>query len=115
MSEPQTMLEKVARAIADSGSLGVTLAYSKPQDTDTETIRRCREADTLLALNAARAALEAMREPTEGMKTAGMEAQSEEHWPDPWPLAKDGYELAPDYITAGLVWWHMITAALEGK
>ena len=111
MSEPQTMLEKVARAIWQAREKRMP-GRGQRMEPDNWDMHSGAWASTL---GDARAALEAMLEPTEGMKTAGMEAQSEEHWPDPWPLAKDGYELAPDYITAGLVWWHMITAALEGK
>ena len=105
-----TMLEKVARAIGDTFAAQQERLVAAAMSGNAST----PVYDEVLAA-VARAALEAMREPTPLMQTAGMEAQSEEHWPDPWPLAKDGYELAPDYITAGLVWWHMITAALEGK
>ena len=102
-----TMLEKIARAIAASS--GVLDGFDQRRD-GTVVVPSWHKF-----IPQARAALEAMKTPTEGMRTAGKEAQSEENWPDPWPQSSDGYDLAPDYITTELVWEHMINAALEGK
>lgn len=50
------MIERVARALAGH-LMGVNLAFTEPDATDTPTIVSLREADTLRALSGARAAL----------------------------------------------------------
>lgn len=64
------MVERVARALADGGHLGVTLAFSEARPTDSGTATALRKHDTERAIAAARAALEAMREPTGAMISA---------------------------------------------
>lgn len=62
-----SMIERVARVLADGGHMGVTLAFIEQQDTDAGSIPLLRQADTAKAISAARAAIEAMREPTDAM------------------------------------------------
>lgn len=97
-----TMLEKVARAV-DEALNDNSIAFMKPSGVDSETVRQCREADTKRAFRAARAAIEAMREPTEAMVEADM------------PLG--GYGFGDDVYSADPkeVWQAMIDAALAEK
>lgn len=55
------MIERVARALADGGHLGVTLAF-RIDDADKGSIPRISLRDTERAMAAARAAIEAMRD-----------------------------------------------------
>lgn len=71
------------------------------------------ELDQLRLREAARAAIEAMREPTEAMKDAGYEALLEDNWPEVWPKDQDGAEYVTEYIEMMLVWPAMIDAALS--
>lgn len=88
------MVERVARAIVPA--LGMTIAFSEPHVSDTPTIRRTREADTAKALEIARAAIEAMIEPTEAMLKASYKI--------------DGYRTdGPDHKD---VWQAMLFAAI---
>lgn len=91
------MVERVARAVNEH--LGVSLAFTEPSATDTPTIAKCRIADTERAMAIARAAIEAMRSPTEAMRSAVDKAEDEggyiaaayEHieWGKAWPVAID--------------------------
>lgn len=63
------MIERVALAVADH--LGVNLAFTEAMESDTSVVAACRKADTARALAIARAAIEAMRLPTETMTEAG--------------------------------------------
>ena len=101
MSEPQTMLEKVARAIATGlGYEWDTLYASKGEWTADRGSRHDINVPYKPDfLEAARAALEAMREPTEGM-------------------AKAPYAMGMSYMSqwdAYTSFLYMINAALEGK
>lgn len=63
------MVERVAQAI-DAALNDTSLAFTTESPHDTDTIRKCRIADTERAIRCARAAIEAMREPTERMMAA---------------------------------------------
>lgn len=89
------MVERVARALADSGHLGVSLAFEPIHDTDKGSIPLLKRHDTERATALARAAIEAMRGPTTAMVVAGTD------------------KMESGAGQTGLtVWWAMIDAAL---
>lgn len=89
-----TMIEKVARAISPTCW----------NDTLTEMMRPdAIETGRLLALESARAAIEAMREPTDAMCEAGAR-----YYHDNW---RPGH--AKEDTNMALIWTDMIDAALS--
>lgn len=60
----------------------------------------------------AKAAIEAMREPTETMLDAGYVSQLPDNWPNPWPADGNGAELTSEYVRAHTAYRAMIDAAL---
>lgn len=101
-------VERVARALSDGGHLGVSLAFTEPMASDTETIRKCRVVDTERALRAARAAIEALRIPSEAMVEAGQKTNNLLKEPDP----PNAFEfLSRDEMTEA--WEAMIDQALK--
>lgn len=88
--QAMTMLEKMARAICKS-------AYGKSPGSDPENWERFADLYWMNHLDGARAALQAMLEPSEGMVAAGKEC---------WP---------PRSFPTKASFRAMIQAALEGK
>jgi hypothetical protein len=72
------MLERVARALVEGGHMGVSLGFTETRPNDFGSVPLLRARDTERALAAARAAIEAMREPTEAMMEALHDALDEE-------------------------------------
>lgn len=65
------MIERVARALDAGGHFGSSLAFTEPKPSDTGTILFfLRKYDTERAIACARAAIEAMREPTAKMSAS---------------------------------------------
>lgn len=64
------LVEKVARAIHDASN-ETSIAFMADLPSDTDTIRLLRVADTEKRMAQARAAIEAMKKPTEEMMQAG--------------------------------------------
>jgi len=102
MPDSMDIVERVARAIAQASG-DITLAFHEPKPSDTPSIAMLKKADTEKALRMARAALEAIREPTEAMVEAGDAAQTE----------TDGPYAGEQVAMASFVPWRaMINAAL---
>lgn len=94
----ESMIERVATAI-------------RRADAERGTYYGVDEVD---ALTLARAAIEAMREPTGKMEHAGYEALLPDNWPhDEWPVDGKGDEWASEIIEARMAYRAMIDAALN--
>lgn len=101
------MVERVARALVAGNHLGVSLGFTDAAPTDAGSIPLLRKRDTERALAAARAAIEAMREPTKAMIDAAVALERELN---ATPIAAWA-TVDEDYM--GMKWQAMIDKALE--